>query len=872
MEVKNQISWHAQSKKDVFEAFSSSKKGLLVKEAERRLRENGVNEIPKQPPRAVFSIFIQQFMSPFMLILIFAAIVSLFLKEFFDVIVISLAVTLNVVLGFFQEYKADRSLHALQAYLPQTVNVKREGKIHEISASQIVVGDILLLAAGEKITADGRVIDAQTFSVDESALTGESSAVKKHSEAVASELAIADQKNMVFAGTVVVGGHAQILVTAIGLHTEIGKISQLVSEIEDEDTPLQAQLGRFASILGLAVLALAGIIFIGGSLAGFNIAEMFYLSVAIAVSSVPEGMAVSLTVILAIGMQRILKKKALVRKLVSAETLGSVSVICMDKTGTLTTGQMEVSEIRVGNDIVPIGSNDQKLYEIGRAILTTNASILEIDDKTHKEVLKGSPTEIALRRYTERLEPNLECDKYTLISELPFDSIKKYSASSFTFKKHRILYAVGAPEMLLAKADVSDKERQQLLKTFEEMTASGLRVLLVAKAEEMPEHKELTDSLVNDLKVIGFVGLKDPIRKETNATIAKAKKAGLRVVMITGDHPQTARAIALEAGIEAGAQAILTGAELDEMNDEDLKKRVDQFYIYARVAPKHKLRIIRAWQSRGKSVAMTGDGVNDAPALKASDIGIALGSGTAVAKETADMILLDNNVKTIIDAIYEGRTIFDNIRKMMVYFLSDSFSEIILVVGALALSLPLPILPAQILWINLIADGLPSVALTFEPGEDGIMDEPPRPKSEPILNSEMKILIFLVGMLTDFLLFGIYFYLLHHSTDIEEIRTFIFLTLGLDSLIYIFAVRKFRRSIFTSHPFENRLLVASVVLGFVMLFIPFSIPMLRDLFKLTQLSTQEWVILFGLAFVQLIIIEIVKEIYNLKRLKKMSVV
>ena len=872
MEAKTPIAWHSQSVKDVLQAFSSSQKGLSIHEVKERLEESGMNELPRKPPRSAVIIFFQQFTSPFMLILIFAAIVSAFLGEIFDIVVISLAVLLNVVFGFFQEFKADRSLHALQKYLPLKVNVRRDNEIHEIDAKDIVEGDILLIAAGDKITADGRIISAQACEIDEAALTGESTAVKKTVEAVEVGSAVADQKDMVFAGTIVVGGHAEIVVTATGMHTQIGKISKLVSEVEEEKTPLQAQLGRLANILGVAVLFLAAIVFVVGLLTGFPASEMFYLAVAIAVSAVPEGLVVALTVILAIGMQRILKKKALVRRLVAAETLGSVSIICMDKTGTITTGQMEVDEIRIGEHAVAIDGEDDRLLEISRALLQTNAAIVEVDDETGEAILKGSPTEIALRRYAERFESKLDLSKEKKIAELPFDSKRKYAASSFEGKDGHVLYAVGAPENLLERADLTDKDYKAMLATFEAMTADGLRVLLVARATHMELHHELKDGLVQDLEVLGFIGLKDPIRKEANATIAKAKSAGLRPIMITGDHQQTARNIALEAGIDVEKGAVITGKELDEMSDDELSKQVDTIHVYARVAPQHKLRIIRAWQQRGMSVAMTGDGVNDAPALKAADIGIALGSGTAVAKETADMVLLDNNFKTIVDAIREGRTIFDNIRKMIVYFLSSSFSEIILILGALVLSLPLPILPAQILWINLIADGLPSIALTFEKGEQGVMSEPPRSKKEPILNSEMKVLIFLIGILTDVLLFGAFFYLLSNDVVIEEIRSFIFIALGINSLVYIFSVRKFRSSIFASSPFENKYLVGAVFIGFAMLFLPFLIPKLSELFKLTPISTLEGAILLGLAIIQLLIVEAVKEIYNVKRRKEKPVV
>ncbi|MBU1126060.1 HAD-IC family P-type ATPase [Patescibacteria group bacterium] len=857
------IPWQAQSVEDVFDSFSVTKHGLSVAEVERRQREYGANTLPTKPPKSALRILFAQFASPLVFILLAAAAVSFFLNEWLDFSVITIAVLLNSILGFVEEYRADRSLQALKKYLPVQVKVRRDGSQQIIPAMDLVPGDVMLLSAGDKITADGRIIEEQVFEVKEAALTGESAPVKKQVDAIGRKAAIGDRKSMVFAGTIVNEGRAEVVVVSTGLDTEIGKIAKLVLSVEDDKTPLQKQLQSFARFIGIAVLILAVIVFFLGILRGMEVLEIFKIAVAITVSAIPEGLAVAITVILAIGMQRILKKKALVRRLIAAETLGSVQVICADKTGTLTTGEMQVVEVCIGKDVIKGAPKTEKEFEFLQALYYTSGVV--IGEATGEADFSGSQTEIAIMKYLLPLRDDLVNGTKKLGRDLPFSSKNKFAARIIENDHGNTLYVVGAPDILVEKADISDKSKQQVLCDFNDMVGRGLRVLAVARRKDMANLDELDASQVSDLEILGFVGLSDPLRPESARTIQEAKDAGLRTVMITGDHPETALIIAQKAGLEASRRSMLTGLELDELTDDALQDRLESISVYARVSPRHKLRIVYAWQRKGYSVAMTGDGVNDAPALKAADIGIALGSGTEVAKETSDIVLLDNNFKTIIDAIREGRIIFDNLRKMIVYLLSDSFSEIILVLGALAFSLPIPILPAQILWINLITDGFPSLALTFEPGEKEIMQEPPRRKKEPILNSEMKVLILVIGLFTDLVLFGLYFYLLGLDIDIAEIRTFMFLALGIDSLLYIFAIRKFRSTIFRSHPFQNKFLVIGVILGFGLLAAPMVITPLKELFGFVNLHFFEWLILLGLGILELICIEVVKEIYNHKK-------
>lgn len=850
--MQKPIAWHHQDIDDVLESLETTREGLSDSQVEDRLEEYGPNALPHKESKSLFEILLAQFANPLMIVLVLAAGASLVLREWLDVFVIWAAILLNVVLGTVEEYKADQSLEKLKSYLPQTTQVRRDGKLQTIKSQDIVPGDVLILASGDKITADARIIRARAFEVNEAALTGESTPVKKSSAPVGVGMDPADQASMVFAGTVAVVGHAEAVVVGTAMDTEIGRISGLVSQVDDDKTPLQHQLDVFAKILGAAVSVLAIFVFIFGITRGVEVTEMFKVSVALAVAAIPEGLVVAMTVILAIGMQRILKREALVRRLVASETLGSVSVICMDKTGTLTTGEMTVTGIE---------TNQEEDLKLG--LLLTSSVTRSANGDEHE--LNGTPTEVAIMRWLQ--ENGIKDGACEEISELPFDSAKKYASALVRCDGRLVLFTVGAPEILLDKCDISDLDRQKELQTLEEMTDRGERVLMIAKKEHPEAAEELTEKQVVDLKPVGYVGLRDPLRKEAPKTIEGARAAGLIPIMITGDHPKTALSIARDAGLIQEGHRMLTGAELNEMSDQELLQDVEKIDLFARVMPHHKLRIIRAWQQRGYSVAMTGDGVNDAPALKAADIGIALGSGTEVAKETSDMVLLNNNFGTIVAAIREGRIIFDNIRKVVVYLLADSFSEIILVTGALLFSLPLPILPAQILWINLITDGFPSIAVTFEPGEKGIMKEPPRKKGEKIVNLEMLVLIFIVGIVTDILLFIVFFYLLSLDLPINEIRTFIFVKLGLDSLIYVFAIRKFRTSAFTSNPFENKWLVLAILGGIVLQLLPLFFVPLRELFDFVPLTGLEWLIVISLSCLNFILIEIVKAIFNLRHRK-----
>lgn len=838
--------WHELSREQVLRNLDSSAKGLSEKTINNRLKKYGLNELPKKPPAAWFVILLEQFKSPFMYILLFAAGVSLFFSDYVDAGVIVAAIVLNTIVGFIQEYKASRALAELRSMVRPEVLVMRGGRKKVIEASQVVPGDILVLEAGDRVAADARLIRENTLEVNEAALTGESLPIEKQVELLDRGTLLADRNNMVYAGTEVSNGRALAVVVATGVKTELGQIAEMVKETKDEETPLQVQLRRLAKILTVIFVSVALLIFVVGVLGGRSIFEMFLTSVALAVAAVPEGLLVAVTVILAIGMQRILRHKALVRRLIATETLGSVSVICTDKTGTITEARMKATEL-VGED-----------KELARKIaaLCNNATVNDED-------VIGSPTEAALMRLvleTGSSKSELE-ELHPRLAEIPFDSAHKYMVTLNKWGEgKRAVLVKGAPEKIIR---MCKQPEDDLLKRAHEMSAKGLRVLAVAYKEigqEWPveQAEERLSKELSEMEFVGFFGLKDPIRPDAKETITKAALAGVRTVIITGDHPDTALAIAKEAGLDTNKERTVIGSRLDQLSDEELQKKVKDIDVYARVEPAHKVRIVNAWKKHDEVVSMTGDGVNDAPALKAADIGVALGTGTEVAKSTSEIVLLNNALTTIVKAIEQGRVIYDNIRKVTMYLLVDSFTEIVLIGTAVMLGLPLPLMAAQILWINLITDGFPSLALTLEPGEKDVMKEPPRPRNEPVLNKEMKVLIFIIGILTDIGIMGIFLYLLNMSHDIEYVRSIIFTAVAIDSLIYVFAIKSFRHSIFKTNIFNNKWLIFGVIAGLGLQIMAVTVPFFQSIFEITHLHLYDWLLLISIGCVKLISIEIVK--------------
>jgi len=860
---------------------TNTKVGLSVKEVLDKQEKFGKNKLPEHQPPSSLIIFLSQFKGVFTIILLSAALISFLLHKYTDMGVILASVILNVAIGFFQENKAQKTIDALRHMVQIKAKVLRGGKTKMIDAHELVSGDIIFLDAGDKVPADARLTSTQDFQVNEMALTGESLPAKKDATKILKEkTTLGDRVNMIYMGTVVISGKAQAVICATNINTEIGKITKLIVETKEEETPLQIRMKKLSMQLTLIIAISLIIIMSYGVFTGRPLKDMFIFSVAIAVGAIPEGLIVAVTVVLTMSMRRILKKKALVRELLATETLGSTTVICTDKTGTITSGEMVVDKIITSaevfnqKDLGKIRSRGlDKILENG--MLCNDVYFEEVDSRNISDwKIFGDQTEVALVRAAGRSgfqKSVLEKNK-KLIAEIPFDSYLKYMAVAYEEKGTGkiTIYIKGSAERLMERSKyidvegkeriLSDQARDKILNNNEELSNKAYRVLAFAYKEIEKNNKKinLLEEIKKGLIFTGLVGIRDPIRPGVKEAIKLCQRAGIKIKIITGDHKLTARAIAVEVGIRANASEIISGDEFDAMIPQELEQAIPRAKIFARVAPKHKLNIIDILQRQGEVVAMTGDGINDAPALKSADIGIAMGDGTEAAKDTADMILLDSNFKTIERAVEEGRALFDNIKKIILYLLSDSFTELLLVGGSLILGLPLPLTTAQILWVNLVEDGLPNLALTFEKKEKGIMNDPPRKLSDSILDREMKILIFGIGIITDLVLIGLFYYLLKITADINYTRTIIFAGLGVDSLFYVFSCRSLRKNIWQMNPFSNKFLNLASIFGFSMLLIAIYIPFFQKTLNTVSLDFKDWLILIAIGVVNILAIETVK--------------
>jgi len=881
-----QENWNNISVKEVLHNLKSSYDGLSSDKAERRLKKYGKNILPTKKKFTAITIFLNQFKSPLVYILLVAALISFILGEMVDASVILFAVFLNTIVGFVQELKAENSLAKLKEMIQHKSNVIRDGIEKEIDSENIVIGDIVVLRAGDRIPADGRIIEVHEFDVDESSLTGESVPVSKISDVQDKQEFGESKDNLAYMGTVISRGRGMMVVTSIGIETKFGQIAQLLKETEDEDTPLQKQLASFSKAFGILTFLIVVIILLIGLFRGIPFEEIFIIAIAVAVAAIPEGLLVAVTVVLAIGMQRILKKGSLVRKLIAAETLGSTTVICTDKTGTLTEGKMQVDHIITICSIFSSTKNEKceidhmKVISIG--MICNNAKIENPDDELKDWRIHGDYTERALLQSGLNAGFNFQDINrdHKRLGEIPFTSERKFMATLNQDKSGDYkIYVKGAPEEIInrskyvlidgKKRKMTEDDLHNLKKKQNELSKKGLRIISVAyrdlnKDVSSKFKEENDDELVNNLVFVGLIAIKDPIRFEAKKTIELAKEAGVGIVMITGDNRITAKTIANELGMRVEDNNILDGHQLDQMSTKELNSIVDKIKVYARVSPHHKLRIVDALQSRGEVVAMTGDGVNDAPALKSSDIGIALGSGTEVAKGTADIILLDNNLKTIITAVEQGRVIYENIRKVIIYLVSDSFSEVVVIMGALIFlpkEISLPLTAVQILWINLVTDGLPDAALTLEPKEENIMKEPPRKTNEPLLNFEIKTLIISISILSGVLSLVVFWYVFSVTGDFARANTITFSILAIDSLVYVFSVRSLRHSIFQKNIFSNKYLIGVVIVAFVFQMFAIYHPFFQNILKTVSLDIYDWSLMIFIFITEIIIIEIIKYLF-----------
>ncbi len=885
--IKNE--WYSKKISEVLTELNTSERGLSKEQALRRLSKYGQNVLPEEKGLSDFRLLVNQFKSAFVYILLIAVVMSFLLGETTDGAVIVLAVVINVVVGFVQERKAQKALLALKRVIEGTARVVRSGSVRVIPAKELVPGDIVILQSGDKVPADMRVLDVTDLHIAEASLTGESRPIRKNTEPIAQEdVGIGDRANMAFMGTVVTQGSGVGVVVSTGAKTAIGHIAQLVKNTESAPTPLQIKLDVFGKRLAIIVLLLSALVFAVGKYSGFSTGEMFTTSVAIAVAAIPEGLVVTLTVILAIGMRRILNKHGLVKQLVAAETLGSTSVICTDKTGTLTMGEM-----RVVNIVTEDGELDEKSIEgmsnlssgspthslIVRGMVLCNNAVF-IDAK--QEEINGNPTDRALLKagILSGLDKGVVDDENERYDEIPFDSNRKYMMTMHKWsEEHNIVYIKGASERVLGRVncvatsggdgslpsvtrlgveDINKKRKQ-----FEEMSSRGLRVIAMAYMLVPSSTRRIADIENSDeFVLLGFIGFQDPLRPDVRDVIEESKRAGVSTVMITGDHMLTARSIAKDLGLSYGDDNIITGKELRELSQEELRQRVSNISVYARVSPEDKLKIVQAWQENGHVVAMTGDGVNDAPALKKADIGVAVGSGTDVAKETADLILLDDNFTTIVSAIRQGRVIYDNIRKVILYFISDSFTEMVIIISGLLMGWPLPVLASQILWVNLVDDTLPSLALTQEPEEKEIMSEPPEKKNKPILDIERKLLIGLISAVAGIgTLILFWYYWQGEADNITYARSVAFGALGIKSLLYVLSVRSIRHPIWKTKIYANPSLLIAIGIGIVAQVSAMYVPFLQKILQTVPLKLADWGMIVLMSISVMVIIELVKAIF-----------
>ena len=855
--------WHTKNIKEVEKELRTNiKTGLGDKDVLIRQDEFGKNKIEEGKKESLLVKFINQFKDFMIIILIIAAIISAVVSylegtgDYFDSIIIIAIVLFNGLMGLIQEAKAEKSIEALKKMSAPVAKVRRNGKVLTVNGEDIVPGDIVILETGCYVPADIRLINTYNLKVEESSLTGETEAVEKDENALFNnqKVPLGDMKNMVFAGTAVVNGHAEGIVTNIGMNTEVGKIASMIITNEAPQTPIQKKLSEVGKVLGIACVVICALIFVIGVIKKISVVEMFMTSVGLAVAAIPEGLPAIVTIILSIAVTKMAKRNAIIRKLPAVETLGSSKVICSDKTGTLTENNMKVVEI--------IG-NKNKILEYGA--LCCNCEINE-------GVVEGEPTEVAIVKEAVKEKQNKILPR---ICEIPFDSNRKLmtTVNELENGKYRII-TKGAPEILLGICDYYEENNtvHDMNSTFlskiknknEKMAEKALRVLGVAYLDVDIMPKEISaDFLEKGLIFEGLIGMIDPPRKGVKEAVLACRRTGIKTVMITGDHITTAKAIAKDLEILRGRELAITGQELDKISDSKLEKEIMNYSVFARVTPEHKVRIVKAFQKTGAVVAMTGDGVNDAPALKKSDIGIAMGrKGTDVAKNAADMILNDDNFVTIVDAVKQGRNIFDNIKKAIHFLIATNIGEIVTIFVGLLLGVKSPLLAVQLLWVNLVTDSLPAIALGLEPPEKDIMNRPPRDSRKSIFADGLmgKIVVegFMIGMFTI-----LAFFIGNRYYGIEVARTMAFISLGMLELIHSFNVKS-EESIFKVGLFENKYLVGAFLLGTVLQLGIVFVPTLAEIFKLTQLNTTQWLITIVISIAPIIIVEIQKKFNELK--------
>lgn len=892
--------WHLMNTEEIIKELNTRLDGLAEKEVRERLKKYGFNEIKQEKKINPLKIFFNQFRDFLIIILLIATIISFALGETIDAIVIFIIIILCAILGFVQEYKSEKAIEALKKLSAPKAKVIRSGKIVEVNAKELTIGDVVVLETGDRVPSDGRIIEEINLQTNESSLTGESLPAKKTIFPLNDPgIPLADRVNMAYAGTTVTYGHGKMIVTSIGMNTEFGKIATMIQTMETEKTPLERKLEDVGKKLGVAVLSICFIIFLIGVLKGNDYLEMFIWSVSLSVAAVPEALPAVVTGALAIGTERMAKKKAVVRKLPAVETLGCVDVICSDKTGTLTKNEMTVREIYDNNSLIEItgeGYKPEGIFKKGSKIIDPNENhhlklmltaatlcndaVLEKEDNKWKII--GDPTEGALVVASAKagMDSVKLRNEHPRAAEIPFDMVRKMMTTVHASKdKKLVVYTKGAPEIILSLSTrilergkvvkLTSSKKKKLMKIVDKMANDALRVLAFAykhvSREELPANLENLepDKVENNLIFIGFMGMIDPPRKEAKESIIACINAGIRPIIVTGDHAITTLAIAKEIGLVGPNEtlksgSIITGDVLDKLTDDELKRVIDKVKIFARVSPHHKLRIVNTLKEKGHVIAMTGDGINDAPALKSANIGISMGiSGTEVTKEASDIILMDDNFATIVSAVKEGRIIFDNIKKYLTFLIRCNIGEILILTSSFFLGLPLPVVAIQILLINLITDGLPALALGVDPADPEIMKRKPRKSNEEIFSKKILLFMGIISLIMFIVTMTVFsFYVKNY--ELVKAQTMAFATIVMFQIFDSYNSRTFDESITKVGMLSNKWLNIAFVFSVLILIATINVPFLSYLFHTTSLNINEWLIVFMAGSTSLIAGEILK--------------
>ena len=866
MEDFGMKNYYQLSQNEVRREVNGKEEALTSSEVQQNQEKYGLNELVEGKKKSTIQIFLEQFKDFLVIILIVAAVVSGILGDAESAIVILVVITINAILGTVQTVKAEQSLNSLKELSAPLAKVLRDGNVIQIPSKEVTIGDEVFLEAGDYVPADGRILTNASLKIDESALTGESLAVEKSEDTITGEVPLGDQTNMVFSGSFVTYGRGSFLVTAIGMDTEVGKIATLLKTTSEKKTPLQMNLDEFGKKLSIVILIFCGILFGVNVFQGVNIGDSFMFAVALAVAAIPEALSSIVTIVLSFGTQKMAKEHAIIRKLQAVEGLGSVSIICSDKTGTLTQNRMTVEDYYVNGKRIPAAEIDRQA--LGQKELL-RYSILCNDSTNVDGVEIGDPTETALINLGTKLgaEAGYVRGKFPRTSEIPFDSDRKLMSTAHVLENGPVMVTKGAVDVLLNRVtkiqkgtevcQITQEDKEAIENQNQEFSRSGLRVLAFAyKPIQKDQVLQLEDE--DDLIFVGLISMMDPPREESKAAVADCIRAGIKPIMITGDHKVTAAAIAKRIGILKDESEACEGSVIDNMSDEELMDFVDGISVYARVSPEHKIRIVRAWQNKGNIVAMTGDGVNDAPALKQADIGVAMGiTGSEVSKDAAAMVLTDDNFATIIKAVENGRNVYKNIKGSIQFLLSGNFGGILAVLYASLAGLPVPFAPVHLLFINLLTDSLPAIALGLEPHTKTVMDEKPRPMNESILTKDFLIKVgtegFCIGLMT-----MLAFLIGYRGGDAVLASTMAFGTLCTGRLVHGFNCKSDRPMMFSKKLWNNIYLIGAFLIGFVLITSVLTTPALQNVFKVVPLNVTQLFTVYGLALLNLPVIQLLK--------------